>query len=97
MSGTEDGKTYYDDCTWVLEKPYGGINLIIKVMDFMTIANRVAIGGLIVAFMIWLFGIRKIRRGPRWKKIILWVILILIALISILILLAKAYTASMGG
>jgi beta-galactosidase len=97
VSGTKDGETYYDDCTWVLEKPYSGMNLIIKVMDFMPIANRVAIGGVIVAFMIWLLGIRKIRRGPRWKKIILWIILILIALISILILLAKAYTASMGG
>ena len=97
VSGTWDGKTYYDDCTWVLEKPYGGMNLIIKVMDFMTIAYRVGIGGLICAFLIWVFGIRKVRSGPRWKKIILWVIFILIALVSILILLVKFYTSNMLG
>jgi len=97
VSGTRDGKTYYDDCIWVLENPYGGMNLIIKVMDFMPIANRVAIGGLICAFLIWVFGIRKVRRGPRWKKIILWVVFVLIALVSILILLAKFYFSRMGG
>jgi beta-galactosidase len=97
VSSTRDGKTYYDDCTWVLERPFGGMNLIIKLMDFMTIAARVGIGGLIVAFLIWAFGIRKVRRGPRWKKIILWTITILIALVSILILLVKFYTSNMIG
>jgi beta-galactosidase len=97
VSGTKKGNTYYDDCVWVLENPYGGMNLFIKIFDFMTIAYSVVIGGLICAFLIWIFGIRKVRRGPRWKKIILWVIFILFALVSILILLAKFYTSNMMG
>lgn len=97
VSGTKNGKTYYDDCVWVLESPYSGMNLFIKVFDFMTIAYRVVVAGLICTFLIWMFGIRKVRRGPRWKKIILWVIFILFALVTILILLAKIYSANMMG
>ncbi len=97
VSGSKNGKTYYDDCVWVLESPYSGMNLFIKVFDFMTIAYRVVIIGLICTFLIWMFGIRKVRRGPRWKKIILWVIFILFALVSILILLAKIYSVNMMG
>ena len=97
VSGSREGKTYYDDCTWVLEKPFSGMNMVIKVFNFMTFAHWVGIGGLILSVLIWIFGIRKPRRGPRWKRILLWILLVLIALVSILILLAKFFIYNMGG
>ena len=98
VSGTKDGETYYDDCTWVIENPYSGMNLFIKIFDFMTIAYRVVIGGIICAFLIWLFGVRKVRSGPKWKKIVLWGIIVLFTLSSILILLVKYYISNrLGG
>ena len=97
VSGTKGGKTYYDDCVWVFEEQYAGMNLFIKIFDFMKIAYKVSLAGLIGAFLIWLFAIRKRNIGQKWKKIVLWGIVVLVALISILIAIAKYYMSNMMG
>ncbi|MDN5212929.1 glycoside hydrolase family 2 TIM barrel-domain containing protein [Fulvivirgaceae bacterium BMA12] len=97
VRGTKSGRTFTDDCVFVLENPYEGINLFIKIFDFMTIAHQVVIGGLIAAFLVWLFGIRKVRRGPKWKKITLWIVFILLVAVSLLILGAKFFISNMMG
>ena len=98
VSASKDGESYTDGCTWVIEDPYEGTNLFIKIFDFMTIANKVGIAGLVVAFLIWLFGIRMRRNRPKWKKILLWIVVVLVALISIAVLIAKYYMSNtMGG
>ncbi len=98
VTASKDGKTYTDDCTWVIEDPYEGANLVIKIFDFMPLANKVGIAGLIVAFLVWLFGIRMRRNSSRWKKALLWILVVLIALIAIVLLIAKYYmSTAMGG
>jgi len=32
---SQDEKTYTDDCVWVIENPYAGINLFRKIFDFL--------------------------------------------------------------
>ena len=64
----------------------------------MTIANKVGIGGLVVAFLIWLFGIRRRKNSAKWKKIFLWILVVLIALIAVALLAGKYYMSNvMGG
>jgi beta-galactosidase len=92
------GQTYVDDCLWVLENPYAGMNLFIKIFDFMTIAYKVAIAGFILAIIIWIFGIRKIRRNQRFRKFVLWTLFTIVTLASVAIALGKfAITNMMGG
>lgn len=97
VTAAQYGKTYADDCVWVLEDPYQGMNLFIKIFDFMMIANKVIIAGIIAAFLVWLFGIRKVVDGPRWKKIIYWTVFIVLLIGSILILVAKLFISNMMG
>ena len=98
VTAAKDGISFTDDCVWVLENPYQGINLFLKIFDFMMIAYEVVIGGLIAAFLVWLFGIRKVRKGPVWKKIIYWLVFIALLTGSILIFLAKIYILNrLGG
>ncbi len=97
VKATKNGRTYTDDCMWVLDKPYAGMNLFIRIFDFMMIANKVAIGGFIAAILIWLFGIRQVKKRSKLKKFILWTIFIVLVLSSVLILLGKYFMASMMG
>jgi beta-galactosidase len=97
VRGSKDGKTYTDDCVWVIEKPYEGMNLFIKIFDFMKSGYQLAFAGLIGAFLIWLFGIRKRKKRPKWKKVVLWTFIVLLALISALIAFGKYYMSNMIG
>ena len=80
-----------------MEAPFSGINLFIKIFDFTRVAHFYAIGGLIVAFLIWFFAIRKRRSTAKWKRILIWTGLTLIALVSFLILFGQYYIANMMG
>lgn len=97
VQGTRDGQTYTDDCVWVLENPYSGINLFIKIFDFLTVAHVYALGGLVAAFMIWFFGIRKRQTSARWKRAGLWIGFTLLVLVSALMLITKYYVSNMMG
>ena len=64
----------------------------------MTIANKVAISGLVLALLIWLFGIRKINKKKKLKRFMMKTLFILILLGSVLILVGKfAISNLMGG
>lgn len=98
VQAKKGGQTYTDDCVWVVENPYAGMNLFIKIFDFMMVANRYIIGGLVAAALVWFFGIRRNRKSARWKKIGLWTVFVLLVLASVLILAFKFYLQSrMGG
>ena len=98
VRATKDGRTYTDDCVWVLENPYEGINLFIKIFDFLMIAYKVILGAMIAAFLVWLLGIRKVRKGPKWKKIVLWAVFSMLVAASLIILLVKyIISIRMGG
>lgn len=97
VTATQDGKTYSDDCVWVLENPSQGMNLFIKIFDFMMIAHKVVIGGIIAALLVWFFGIRRASAGPKWKKVIYWTVFSVLLASSILILLAKVFISNMMG
>lgn len=98
VEASKDGKVFSDNCVWVIENPYAGMNLFIKIFDFMSIANKVAIGGLVLALLIWLFGIRKIKEGKKFKKFMLKTLFIVIILASVLLLLGKfAISNLLGG
>ncbi|WP_020528923.1 glycoside hydrolase family 2 protein [Flexithrix dorotheae] len=82
----KDGKVYLDDCVWLLESPYKGMNLFIKIMDLMNYALQIAMVGLFLAVFIWFFGIRKLNKSQKFSRFILWTFVILIFLCSVLVL-----------
>lgn len=98
VSAVKDRIAFTDDCVWVLENPYQqGSSLFINIFDFMMIVYKVVITGIIAAFFVWLFGIRKVRKGPGWKIVIYWTVVIVLLTCSILILGAKFFISNMMG
>ena len=97
VKATQNGRSYTDACLWVLDKPYAGMNLFIRLFDFMMIAYNVAIGGFIAAVLIWLFGIRQLKKRSKFKRFVLWTFFTILVLGSVLILLGKYFMASMMG
>ena len=97
VTAEKDGKTYTSDCLWVFENPYAGMNLVIKLFNFMTIAYKVALGGFILAFMLWFFGIRKAKRHQKFRKFVLWTVVVLVSLASTAIALGKFAMSNMLG
>ncbi|MFY0654572.1 MAG: hypothetical protein JXQ96_21230 [Cyclobacteriaceae bacterium] len=98
VQANHNGKTYTDDCTWVLEDPYEGRNLALKLFGFLMVAHQYAIGGLVTACLIWFFGIRNRKLSPKWQRIVLWIVLSLITIVSLLIAFVKIYfSIIMGG
>ena len=97
VSAQRAGQTYTDDCIWVVENPYKGVNLFIQIFDFMMIAYKVVIAGFITAFLVWFLGIRRVSKGPRWQRVILWTIFVLLSLGSLIILLIKYFISNMMG
>ncbi|MBX2842455.1 MAG: hypothetical protein KTR26_11840 [Flammeovirgaceae bacterium] len=82
----KDGKVYLDDCTWVLESPYKGMNMMIKIMDLINYATQIALAGFSLVILIWFFGIRKLKKSQKFPKFLLWILVILILLGSTFIL-----------
>lgn len=98
VQAERDGVKYYDECVWVMENPYAGVNLFIKIFDFMKIAYSVSIIGIIVALLILFFGIRKVRKRHKLKRFALWTVFTLVLVSSILVGLGKfAISNLMGG
>lgn len=97
VTAMKNGRTYSDNCVWVLENPYSGMNLFVKIFDFMMIAYQVAIGGLIIALLIWLFGIRTTKRRAKFKRFLLWTVFLIFFLGSTLILLIKFFLPKLMG
>lgn len=91
VRATAGGKNYVDDCVWAVEKPFAGMNLVIKVFDFVQRANTVAIVGVALAVFIWLFGIRALKRRARFRRILYWTFFWLLIVVSALVLLAKYF------
>jgi len=74
------------------------MNLFIRIFDFMSIANYVAIGGIVLAFFVWFFGIRKTSNQHKVNKLLIRTLFVGILLISLLILIGKfAISNMMGG
>ena len=98
VSAERDGIKYYDECVWVVENPYAGMNLFIKIFDFMKIAYTVSIIGIVLAILIWFFGIRNIRKRHKLKRFALWTIFTLFFAASLLIGVGKfVFSNFMGG
>ncbi|WP_158069606.1 glycoside hydrolase family 2 protein [Moorena bouillonii] len=96
VSGSKDGKIYYDSCVWVFEEQYSGMNLFIKIFDFMKVAYKVAFAMLIAAFLLWFLVLRRIIKA-KWKRIALWGVVVLLTLLSILVAFSKYYMSNMMG
>ena len=101
VKGVKEGEEYTDDCVWVLENPYAGMNFFIKMFDFLMVAYRYIIGGLVAAFLVWYYGIRKFKKKRKkpalWKRFSLWTLFILLILASLLIFAVKFYVTNMFG
>jgi beta-galactosidase len=89
VQAEKDGEAYMDDCVWIVESPYAGMNLFIRIFDFLMVANRYIIGGAIASFLVWFFGIRRHQGAGLWKKAGLWTLFVLLALVTLLILAFK--------
>ena len=97
VQAIKDGRPYSDDCTWVIESTFGGMNLFIKIFDLMAIAYKVAIGGFAISFLVWFFGIRNVRKRLKWKRFGLWLVVAIFFIASVLVLLAKIGISNMMG
>ena len=97
VQAMHNGQTITDECIWVIENPYSGINLFIRIFDFMQIAYTVAIGGFIIAVLIWVLVIRRLKKDQKLARIVLWIITVLIALLSLLVALGKIAITNMMG
>ncbi|MCB0847388.1 MAG: beta-galactosidase, partial [Bacteroidetes bacterium] len=40
VEANNDAQTIKDECVWVIENEYGGMNLFLKIFDFLMVANR---------------------------------------------------------
>jgi beta-galactosidase len=94
----QDGKSYVDDCVWVLESPFSGMNLGIMIFGFMMHANTVAIIGFAAAIFLWFFWIRNIRKRAKFKRFVLWTLVWILIIGSALVLILKLLMSTfMGG
>lgn len=91
VKGNENGKTYIDSCVWALENKYAGLNLYVKIFDYIKIAKTVGIVGLVLAFLIWLFGIKRLAKRAKKKRVLMWIVTVLLVLISLLGFALKYY------
>ena len=89
VEANNDAQTIKDECVWVIENEYGGMNLFLKIFDFLMVANRYIIGGLILAFLVWWRGIRRNRKAAKWKQVGLWTIFTIIMVVTLAILAMK--------
>jgi len=85
----KNGKSYVDDCVWVLEGPFTGMNLGIKIFGFMMHANKAAIIGFSAAILLWFFGIRSIKKRAKFKRFVLWTFVWILIIGAGLVLLAN--------
>lgn len=98
VRGEYEGKTMVDDCIWVYEKPFAGMNLGIKIFGLIMIANKVVIVGLAAAFLLWIFGIRRLKKRSKFKRFVLWTIFTVLIVGSVLILVFQyVISNSFGG
>ena len=97
VQASQNGQTYTDDCVWVIEDSYSGVNLFINIFDFLSVGHLYAIGGLVLAFLMWFVGLRKRPKRARWKRIGLRIGMIVLILVSLIILLMKYYVSNMMG
>ncbi|MCG8310887.1 MAG: hypothetical protein MI975_26095 [Cytophagales bacterium] len=97
VKAEKDGIAYTDDCVWVLENPYTGMNLFIKVFDFMSIAYPVAGGGMVLSILVWFFGIRNIRKRHKLKRLVMWAVFVILFTTSLLIGIGKIAITNLLG
>lgn len=63
----------------------------------MTIAYKVDLARCTFAFLIWFFGIRKLHKSAKWKKVILWLVFFVFVIGATLILGMKYYVTHIMG
>lgn len=97
VQATKDGKTYTDECVWMRENPYKGLNLFRTIFEFLMVAWYWIGAGVLATAFVWFKGIRNRKNAPKWQRILLWTLFIVLLLVTLLMLFAKLYIPSMLG
>ena len=91
VKANKSDTTFTDEVTWMYEHPFKGNNLIIKIFDWAKSAWYWIGGGVLLTFLIWLFGIRKNRQRPKWQRFLVWIAFAALFLITIGMVVLKIY------
>ncbi len=97
VTGEKNGRKYTDDCVWVVEGTFQGLNLFRKILDFTMVAWWWIAGFFVMALIIYFRGIKKSKYSVRWKRILWWTAFVVIALICLLMLAVKVFVPMLFG
>ncbi len=81
IQAKQGNSTYIDEVTWMYEPPYKGNNLVIKIFDWLPNAWYCIGEGILLSFLLWWRGIRN--NSHQWQRILSWVILSIVVLITL--------------
>ena len=91
VSATKDDVNYTNDCVWMYEKGYVGMNLNIKVFDFLMVAWQCIISGVIASILFWFFGVKRVKKSQKLKYYSAILIFSVLTLATLIMLFAKLY------
>lgn len=97
VKGSKDGNDYTDDCVWVVEGPFSGVNLVINIMNLIRMAHLLAAGFVVTALLIWLLGIRRLNKRRKGMRRLLYFFFYLLLVCSAILLVGQYFVTHMVG
>ena len=91
VQAIQNGTTYTDEVTWMYESPYNRVNLIIKTFDWLPDAWYWIGGGFLLSLLTWFFGIRNSKNRPTWRKVLVWIIFLILILVTLAMFAVNTY------
>ena len=86
---------YTNDCVWMYEKDYAGMNLNIKVFDFLMVAWQWIIIGAIASVLVWFYGVKRYKKSHKLKYYSVAFVFCVLTLSTLIMLFAKLYIPSL--
>ena len=86
---------YTNDCVWMYEKDYVGMNFNIKVFDFLMVAWQWIIIGAIASILIWFYGVKRYKNSHKLKYYSVVFIFCVLTLSTLIMLFVKFYVPSL--
>lgn len=91
IQSNQNDTAYTDEIVWMYEPANKGANRAIRIYDWLSNANYWIAGGLLLILLTWFFGIRKNTNRSNKKKILAWLLFIILVLITIAMFAIKVF------
>ena len=96
VTGVANGKTYSDNCVWVLDKGFG-TKQFAKIYDLLEYIPIFIVAGLLLMLWLWFKGWRNKEKSARWKRISARIFFFVLLIFEIIIIAIKMLISSMLG